>query len=266
MTLPGSRQFTPATPDPQRSLDSRRRRENMLAALNALSNQLAGGERTPIESLLPATDPALGGGAPADVGLETSDELGGLIGSQPTTGDPAVSAELTLGQQLEEAGLEVPSGSDLRSTEGLPTHADLVDAAQGLVNGKIPRDQLVTTGGTHPGFRAGILLAPAATSWEAMVRAAAADGVRLFHSDTYRSWDSQNSAYQAFKRGERGPGIIVAPPGTSKHGAGLAVDVTDGKGILSKGTQQWQWLSQNGARFGWYGISSEAWHWEYRGT
>ena len=265
MTLPGSRTFTPPPKDPRRSLQSKQRRDDMLAALNALSNQLAGGERTPIDSLLPATDPALGGGSAGELGLETSAELGGLVGSQPTTGDPAASAELTLGQQLEEQGLEVPSGSDLRSTAGVPTHGDVIDASKGLVNGRIPKDQLVTIGSNHPGNRAGILLAPAAKSWEIMVRAAAADGVTLYASDTYRSWDSQNAAYQKFLRGERGPGIIVAPPGTSKHGAGLAIDITDGKGILSKGTAQWSWLSQNGASFGWYGISSEAWHWEYRG-
>jgi hypothetical protein len=237
----------------------------MLAALNALSNQLAGGERTPIDSLLPATDPALGGGAPADIG-QSSGELSGLIGDQPTTGGEVTPTELTLAQQLEEQGLEIPSGSDLRSTEGVPTHGDVVDASRGLVNGRIPADKLVTIGSNHPGNRAGILLAPAATSWEIMVRAAAADGVTLYASDTYRSWDSQNAAYQAFLRGERGPGIIVAPPGTSKHGAGLAIDMTDGKGILSKGTAQWQWLNQHGASFGWFGISSEAWHWEYRGV
>ncbi len=264
MTLPNSRQFSPI-PDPGRSAKSKKRREDMVAALSALSNALAGGERTPIDSLLPATDPALGGGAPADLG-QTSGELSGLIGDQPTTGGEIAPAELTLGQQLEEQGLEIPSGSDLRDTSGVPTHADVIAASQGLVNGRSPKDKLVTIGSNHPGNRAGILLAPAATSWEIMVRAAAADGVTLYASDTYRSWESQNSAYQKFLRGERGPGIIVAPPGTSKHGAGLAIDMTDGRGILSKGTAQWQWLSQNGASFGWYGISSEAWHWEYRGV
>jgi hypothetical protein len=188
-----------------------------------------------------------------------------LVGDQPAAeGEPAPEA-LDLGEALAAQGLTGPTGSELQDTSGLPSHADVVEAASGLLNGKIPRDQLTTISGSHPGNRAGILLDPAAEAWEAMLKAARADGVQLFASDTYRSWESQNTAYQAYLRGERGPGIIVAPPGTSKHGAGLAIDMTDGKGILSKGTAQWQWLSQNGARFGWYGISSEAWHWEYRG-
>lgn len=259
MTLP-----TPSgsPPDPQRSLDSNKRREDMLAALNALSNQLAGGERQPFEGFL-GVGPAVGGGA-VDLGQAPSD----LVGAAPATEDEAavIEAPPDLADELADQGIDVPSGSQLQDTSGLPSHADVVDAARGLVNGKIPRDQLTTISGAHPSYRAGILLAPAATSWDAMLKAAAADGVRLYHSDTYRSWETQNAAYAAYRRGERGPGIVVAPPGTSKHGAGLAVDVTDGNGILSKGTAQWQWLSQNAARFGWYGISHEAWHWEYRGT
>ncbi len=260
MTLPTGSHPQPSPPDPQRSRKSQQRRDNMTAALDALSKQLAGGERIPIESFL-GDDPALGSEA-VDLGGEAST----LVGDQPASeGEPA-AATLDIGEALAAEGIEAPSGSELVDTSSLPSHADVVDAARGLLNGKIPRDQLDTISGANPGNRAGILLPPAATAWEAMLKAARADGVALFHGDTYRSWESQNSAYQKYRRGERGPGIIVAPPGTSKHGAGLAVDVTDGRGILSKGTQQWQWLSQNGARFGWYGISSEAWHWEYRGT
>lgn len=266
MTLPNS--FSPSRlgPDPRRSAESEQRRENMRNALDALSNALAGGERTPIQSLLPATGSALTAGAEPALGPESSDELAGLVGSQPTTGDEVEPGVLTLEDQLAAQGIDAPSGSELRDTSGLPTHADVVAAASGLINGKIPQDKLVSISGANPGNRGGILLAPAAKSWDAMIRAAASDGVRLFHGDTYRSWERQNSAYQAYRRGERGPGIIVAPPGTSKHGAGLAVDVTDGKGIIGRGSSQWQWLAQNGARFGWYGISSESWHWEYRGT
>jgi len=99
-----------------------------------------------------------------------------------------------------------------------------------------------------------------------MRRAAAADGVRLYYSSTYRSYATQKASYDKYKAGGRGKGVVVAPPGRSKHGAGLAVDISDGTGIIGKNTVQWQWLVKNGARFGWYPISSESWHWEYRGT
>ncbi len=260
MTLPRGSQPQPAQPDPRKSLQSAKVRENFLTAIEKLSSQIAGGQRIPIESLLPDQGAALGATA-VDLGQEAST----LVGDQPATEGQPLDEAPDLAEALAAEGLTGPGGSALQDTSGLPTHSDVVDAAGGLLNGKIPRDQLTTITGANPGNRAGILLPPAAESWEAMIKAARSDGVQLFHGDTYRSWESQNSAYQKFRRGERGPGIIVAPPGTSKHGAGLAVDVTDGKGILSKGTAQWQWLSQNGARFGWYGISSEAWHWEYRG-
>lgn len=262
MTFPGGPQPSGSPPDPQRSLESRRRRENIIAAFDALSNGIAGGARVPIgdSDLLPAGDPAAGEFI-ADLGQQPS----GLVGDQPVDIETLTPETPDLAESLAAAGIDTPSGADLIDTSGLPSHADVVDAAQGLVNGKIPKSELTRISGANPNYRAGILLDPAAKSWEAMLKAAAADGVRLYHSDTYRSWETQNAAYLAYRRGERGPGIIVAPPGTSKHGAGLAIDMTDGKGILSKSTAQWQWLSQNGARFGWYGISSEAWHWEYRG-
>lgn len=254
MTAP----FSPEpTPDPTKSADSRRRRQNMLDALDRLSSTIAGGERTPLGDLGVDTGVITGGAQAADPDL---------VGDQPLSISAPDDSPPDLVQELEGAGLGAPSGSELRDTSGLPSHAEVVNEAQGLLNGRIPKDKLEVIMGAHPGYRAGFLLPTAAKAWNAMIQAAATDGVRLYHSDTYRSWETQNAAYAKYRRGERGPGIIVAPPGTSKHGAGLAVDVTDGGGILSKGTAQWQWLSQNAARFGWYGISSEAWHWEYRGT
>jgi hypothetical protein len=108
----------------------------------------------------------------------------------------------------------------------------------------------------------GRLLAPAAKAWEAMRAAAAADGIDLRAIDTYRSYESQASAYQKFLAGEKKANVL--PPGRSEHGNGLAVDVTNGS-LVGPGDPEWHWLQQNAHRFGWDPISNESWHWEYRG-
>jgi LAS superfamily LD-carboxypeptidase LdcB len=107
------------------------------------------------------------------------------------------------------------------------------------------------------------LLPPAASAYEKMRAAAAADGVDLRVIDAYRSYESQAAAYSDYLAGRKKE--VVAPPGTSQHGNGLAVDITNG-GTIDKSDPEWQWLDQNAARFGWYPISIEAWHWEFRGV
>lgn len=60
----------------------------------------------------------------------------------------------------------------------------------------------------------------------------------------------------------RVPGFNFAlPPEQSKHCAGLAIDVpgTAGDPATAKG-----WWTKNGRRFGFYGVSNEDWHFEYR--
>ena len=63
---------------------------------------------------------------------------------------------------------------------------------------------------------------------------------------------------------------LAAPPGTSKHGLGRAVDFQDQNGELTFTSSGYAWLTQNAARFGFSqrpasqqgGSSAEAWHWE----
>jgi len=107
-----------------------------------------------------------------------------------------------------------------------------------------------------------LLLPPAAEAWEQMREAAAADGIDLRVIDAYRSWESQDRAYQAFLAGNKSANVL--PPGKSRHGLGLAVDVTNGR-IVGRSDPEWQWLQDNAWRFGWYPISNETWHWEFRG-
>ena len=64
----------------------------------------------------------------------------------------------------------------------------------------------------------------------------------------------------------RRPGFnLAAPPGSSLHESGIAVDI--GGPITSSGTKQHAWLRANAAQYGWYWVGSnfgEPWHWEWR--
>jgi len=89
------------------------------------------------------------------------------------------------------------------------------------------------------------------------------DSIDLRFVDSYRSWDAQHRAHQRFLRGEKLEHVLAA--GTSERGVGLAVDVTNGS-IIREFSDEWDWLSANGSAFGWWPISNESRHWEFRGT
>ncbi len=128
-------------------------------------------------------------------------------------------------------------------------------------NGRLDRSELTAVSGGWNG--SAYLLPPAAAAWEEMRAAAAMDGVNLQAIDTYRSWEVQEGAYHAHLRGEKRANVL--PPGHSEHGNGLAVDVTNGH-IIGHDDPEHTWLEINAARFGWYPISNETWHWEFRGV
>lgn len=168
--------------------------------------------------------------------------------SEPTEPD------LAPGQVLD-VDEPVPAGGDFGSADsrerGTSRHA-----WGGHANGRIPDDELVSIGGGHR------LEADAAGAWTEMVAAAAADGISLSLTDSYRDFDAQVDV-----RRRKGDQVATATPGTSIHGWGHAVDanVNDGK-VLA-------WLRANAGRFGWVnpewaqreGKSFEPWHWEYQG-
>jgi D-alanyl-D-alanine carboxypeptidase len=128
-------------------------------------------------------------------------------------------------------------------------------------NGRLGGSELTPITGGWNG--SGYLLPPAAGAWEEMRTAAATDGIDLKAIDSYRGWDVQNTAYKAYLRGEKTANVL--PPGESEHGNGLAVDITNGH-LVGVGDAEYTWLRNNAAGFGWYPISNESWHWEFRGT
>jgi hypothetical protein len=126
-------------------------------------------------------------------------------------------------------------------------------------NARIPTAALAPVPGTD------FLMEPhAAAALAAMFEAARADGIQLSIGNTYRDYATQAAAHAH----DTTPATPTAPPGTSQHGWGLAVD------IANTTDAQFQWLRHNAARFGFSNpwvegkgdtSSVEPWHWEYGG-
>jgi hypothetical protein len=190
--------------------------------------------------------------------------------------DPAVIAvdaqtqrALTLGQMID-ARLSGALGGGVLATTAAPKVTRVAGAGVGSTdssgrprpqvpealraygNGLVPRDLL-----TPIGISQHRLWGPAAESFIAMRAAAAADGVALSVTDSYRSYDEQVDL--ARRKGLTQNGGWAAVPGTSNHGWGLAIDAdVDANGLA--------WLNANGARFGWVmETTREPWHWQYCG-
>ena len=61
----------------------------------------------------------------------------------------------------------------------------------------------------------------------------------------------------------------TAPPGKSMHERGLAIDFyvegRKGRALPIAGTREFRWLKRNAARYGFFNLPSEAWHWSTNG-
>lgn len=121
-------------------------------------------------------------------------------------------------------------------------------------NGRIPADALSPIAG-FPGHR---LWEPAARSFEQLVAAAAADGVVIAVTDSYRPYEVQ--VRLAEQKGLYSEGGLAATPGTSDHGWGLSVDL-----VLGASAQEW--MRTRAGAFGYVeDVPREPWHWTYYGT
>lgn len=149
-------------------------------------------------------------------------------------------------------------------------------------NGELPPEALtrIPSGGT--GVIA-YLWTPAAVSFDAMFRAAKADGITLKSTGKqYRPLKAQEALFlerMSSKPTGRKPPITrrwrgatwwlkpgkapVSSPGSSVHGWGCAIDVD------VRQLAVYRWLCTNGPRFGWWlagppeSPSFERWHWQW---
>jgi len=137
------------------------------------------------------------------------------------------------------------TGAASLNADGVP--AEL--AAYG--NGRIPASALQVVGST--GHR---LWAPAARSLTSLISAAAADGVSIGITDSYRSYEGQVDV--AARKGLYSQGGLAAAPGTSEHGWGMAADLR-----LDAAGQSW--MRAHGGEYGFVeDTPRESWHWAYK--
>lgn len=109
----------------------------------------------------------------------------------------------------------------------------------------------------------------------AMLDAATAAGVSL-SGGGYRSSSSQialrqahcgTDAYAVYSMPASQCRPPTARPGFSMHERGLAIDfMANGQLILSRNNVGYRWLAANAARFGFYNLPSEPWHWSINGN
>ncbi len=121
----------------------------------------------------------------------------------------------------------------------------------GYGNGQIPAHALAPVGATGH-----TLWAPAAEGLNSLIRDAAADGVVVGITDTYRPIADQHRL--AGELGLYSEGGLAAVPGTSNHGWGVATDLDLDASALA-------WMRENAANYGFVeDVPREPWHWTYR--
>jgi LAS superfamily LD-carboxypeptidase LdcB len=169
-----------------------------------------------------------------------------------TTSSSGAAFADALAQAVDGTGTAGTSGSASSSAAGTALDADGVPLALAAYgNGKIPAVALSQVDGT--GHR---LWAPAAESLGRLRADAAAAGVTIGITDSYRSYESQVDV--AARKGRYKNGGRAAVPGTSDHGWGMAVD-------LALDDKAQSWMRANGARYGFVeDTPREPWHWAYK--
>ena len=118
--------------------------------------------------------------------------------------------------------VEVPMTTTVSSagtaSTGKKGGVNVPDELRAYGNGKIPADALAPIG-----IKSHKLWNVAAEAFKEMRAAAAADGVDIGVTDSYRDYDEQVDLVR--RKGLYSQGGLAAVPGTSPHGWGMALDV-----------------------------------------
>lgn len=225
----------------------------------------------------------------------TSEDFDKALNAPPTTVAPTPTeapAESTEAPIVEAGGEEAPAET---GTEAAPTNAlpdiDLSSWEFVLVNATNPLTKdFAPEIGTIEGLQLDARIIPAMQDF---VAAARAEGLNVFLSSGYRSYNDQSYLYNR-KIGQgyspEQAATIVAPPGTSEHQSGLACDITDRyyelKDSSLENTATYIWMSEHCHEYGFIvrypkdksgltteeaktsvtGIIYEPWHFRYVGV
>jgi hypothetical protein len=199
------------------------------------------------------------------VGAIAGSSLGSGLMDMITGGNKSKSSVGKVGnkpfsESLDKYEKVVDKFSTFASKQPLPTPPSPTTPSSGGSGPLAGTPTVDTSKLTRVGVKEGgvpAYLAPsAANAFSQMKAAAAADGVDLRLSSAWRDSKLQAQLYQDYLAGK---GPVAAPPGTSMHEKGLAIDVAGGKAK--------DWMYKNSARFGWrfQQIPGEDWHFNYWG-
>ena len=227
----------------------------VLAVQDRLAANLA--EASSLESV----DPAAAAAVRAREG-----ELATLLGSVVSAREQR-AAEATLQQAMAEAAAraaaETASRSSRSSSGSSSGGVSLGPASGRLADVACPGGGSITVDSSMAGNLA------------SMLAAAAADGNEMCGGG-YRDPAAQialrrancgSSNYAIYDAPASSCSPPTAPPGTSNHEQGTAVDFTcNGGGALSRSSSCFSWLRANAAGYGFYNLPSEPWHWSNDGT
>ena len=212
-------------------------------------------------SSLDSIDPAAAAAVRAREG-----ELAALLGSVVTAREQR-AAEAALQQAMAEAAAraaaEAASASS-RSSSGSSSGGITLGPVSGrLADVACPGGGSITVDSSM------------ADNLASMLAAAAADGNELCGGG-YRDPAAQialrrancgTSDYAIYEAPASSCSPPTAPPGTSNHEQGTAVDFTcNGGGVLSRSSPCFSWLQTHAASYGFYNLPSEPWHWSNDGT
>ncbi|HKA82997.1 MAG TPA: D-alanyl-D-alanine carboxypeptidase family protein [Acidimicrobiales bacterium] len=180
--------------------------------------------------------------------------------------DAALSDRLAREQQALAAQLAAAQAAAAQQQQAPPADvapAQITPAPGGLATVTCPGGGSITVAGSIGG------------NVQALLDAAAADGVMLCGGG-YRDPSEQialrrahcgTSNYAIYEMPASQCSPPTAPPGSSMHEQGLAIDFTcNGGGTVSSGDECWNWLQANATGFGLYNLPSEPWHWSTNGN
>jgi hypothetical protein len=143
------------------------------------------------------------------------------------------------------------------------------NGAKGKVTGSAGRLPDIPTGSTN-----GIVVAASIRGkLAALLAHARRDGV-ILSGGGYRSPAAQiavrrnncgSSSYAIYQMPSSSCRPPTAKPGRSQHERGLAIDFTQNGRALRRNTSGYQWLRVHAAKYGFYNLPSEPWHWSTTG-
>ncbi|MCT7975317.1 M15 family metallopeptidase [Laspinema olomoucense] len=197
------------------------------------------------------------------------------------TPSPAIPPEVTLEESwkslLNLSPPPLPPLLDSSLYFPLPTHTPSATLYGHLAYAEAPDGDLIAVGNGQT------LRQSAASQFEAMVSAAAADGVQLVPLSGFRTREAQHHVFYAIAD-QRGQTLqqrarYAAPPGHSEHHTGYALDIGDGSApthdlrVSFENTPAFRWLTANAATFGFElsfpenhpSVNYEPWHWRWVG-